>query len=134
MGYLFLFNFHVKYALHILFENLTAQIRARPGLGMKHQSLQLKMKFLIEHENCYLVGGHKCGWEESTGWGDEQILGLWGTSWGTTPPPPPPNYPTPQPLSPIPPVGKTLQVAFKKHGLHSMPQGLRVSCKTYFLF
>ena len=89
MGYLFLFNFHVKYALHILFENLTAQIRARPGLGMKHQSLQLKMKFLIEHENCYLVGGHKCGWEESTGWGDEQILGLWGTSWGTTPPPHP---------------------------------------------
>ena len=82
MGYLFLFNFHVKYALHILFENLTAQIRARPGLGMKQQSLQLKMKFLIEHENCYLVGGHKCGWEESTGWGDEQILGLWGTSWG----------------------------------------------------
>ena len=44
------------------------------------------------------------------------------------------GLPHPQPLSPIPPVGKTLQVAFKKHGLHSMPQGLRVSCKTYFLF
>ena len=34
----------------------------------------------------------------------------------------------------IPPVEKTLQVAFEKHDVKSMPHELRVSFKTYFLF
>ena len=34
--------------------------------------------------------------------------------------------------SPPPPVWKTLRVAFGKHDLHTMPRGLRISCKIFF--
>ena len=48
-------------------------------------------------------------------WLDEQVLGLWGDS----------LHPSSR---------ENTTDCFEKHGLHSMPQGLRISCKTCNLY
>ena len=85
-----------------------------------------------KHENYYLVGVTNLCWqgEQTFGWGVywEIIFpgggmkkfpagGRWGV--GVLPP----NIP----------VGKTLWIEFEKHGLHTLLQGLRISCKICLL-